>query len=597
MTRTLSTEAFLDLLRNSKLLTDQRLGEYLVRARPLPEDPKGAARHLVKAGLLTAFQAGQLLAGRYKGFFLLGGQYKVLRPIGRGGMGSVFLCEHMQLHRQVAIKVLPREQASDPATLERFQREARAAAALDHANIVRVYDVSASPDLALLVMEYAEGKNLQQVLDDDGPVPCRKAVGYAIQAAAGLQHAFERGVVHRDIKPANLLLCRNGTVKILDMGLARFQDKEDRLTQKHDGACVLGTADYMSPEQALSGRQVDIRADIYSLGATLYTLLTGRPPFGGTASQKLVAHQVLAAVPAHEVRPEVPEALSVIIARMMAKEPADRFATPAEVITALTPFASATAPAPQGPRRTHPRAHELGSPRQLLVGAGVGALAAVTLVVGLLIARQSPSAVASPVSVQPPPSDPPPRQPDIPAPPASRPANPPAPPQPAEKVLYRLNLDGQEPFVQRIEHKAFFGSPPLPESWQGFCWKDESVAEILADRVSDSMALAFRNLSGEPTCQLTTTLGGILGNLEPGRRYFLRVEYQGQREANGQFFVRRGDSSSITSGRLRPTEGRWETVELPIEQEASLVRDIAFCTAANGPQTTVFIRSVVLVER
>src|SRR5262249_41199847 len=151
--------------------SEKQLSDYLERTPDLPGDPRSAAKRLVKDGLLSTFQAGELLAGRYKGFFLLGGQYKVIRPIGRGGMGAVVLCEHLQLKRQVAIKILPPDGAREKVMLERFQREARAAAALDHPNIVRVHDVSVSPKGALLVMEYIEGKTLQQILDEEGPLP------------------------------------------------------------------------------------------------------------------------------------------------------------------------------------------------------------------------------------------------------------------------------------------------------------------------------------------------------------------------------------------------------------------------------------------
>ncbi|HZY87198.1 MAG TPA: serine/threonine-protein kinase [Gemmataceae bacterium] len=590
MTRTASTDAFLDVLRNSKLLAEQRLADYLEQSPGLPASPKAAAQQLVRDGLLTAFQAEQILAGRYKGFFLLGGQYKVLKPIGRGGMGTVFLCEHLQLNRRVAVKILPKEQARDKVALERFQREARAAAALDHPNIVRVYDVSAAP--ALLVMEYAEGKDLQEILDHQGPVPYRKAVGYVVQAAAGLQHAHERGIIHRDVKPGNLLLDRSGVVKILDMGLARFLDKDDRLTQNFDGGSVLGTADYISPEQAIASSEVDGRTDVYSLGVTLYTLICGRTPFGGSAAQKLIAHQVRKAVPAHKVRPEVPEGLSAVIARMMAKDPNRRYASAAEALTALAPFIDAAPPDGSGVRLPPTAPH---SRRPLLIGGGVGlALVVIALVLAVVSGRQSPNASAGSVAAAPP-NDPPAAVPPVKTPPA-QPARP-AAPRPAEKVLYRLNLEEQQPFLSRIENKQNSGDAQFPESWSGLCWKEESVAEVLAERVAGSMALGYRNLSGDPTCQLLTSLGGAVSSMEQGRQYVLRLEYQGQKEANAMVYVRRGDSSSFASAKLRPTGGRWEVVEIPISQEAELARDIAFCTSANGPQTTVFIRSAVLVER
>jgi serine/threonine protein kinase len=590
-----STETFLDLLRNSKLLEEQRLDAYLGAAPKLPPVPRKAAKQLVKDSLLTAYQAEQLLLGRYKGFFILGGQYKVLKPLGRGGMGHVFLCEHLKLNRFVAIKILPKEQSRDKGVLERFLREARAAAALDHPNIVGVYDVSSTPGPALLVMEYAEGKDLQVVLDHDGRVPYRKAVGYVLQAAAGLGHAHERGIIHRDIKPGNLLLDRNGVVKILDMGLARFLDKDDRLTQDLNGGSVLGTADYISPEQAISGSEVDGRTDIYSLGVTLYTLIGGRTPFGGaTTAQKLIAHQVRKAAPLHEVRPEVPPTLSAVIARMMAKEANHRYASVSEAVAALAPFADASPPPVSGKRLPSKR---FRSRRPVLIGGAVGlaALVLLALVLALVSSRLSSHASASQAAAPPPANVSPVVVPPVQTPP-TQPTRKPAP-EPVEKELYRLNLEEQQPFLSRIENKQQNSDTHFPETWMGLCWREESVAEVLASRVGNSMALGFRNLSGDTTCQLLTSLGGAVTRLEQGRRYLLRVEYQGQEEANAMVYVRRADSTSFASGKLGPTAGQWEIVEVPISEEAAQARDIAFCTSANGPQTTVFIRSVVLVER
>jgi hypothetical protein len=516
-------------------------------------------------------------------------------------MGTVFLCEHLQLGRRVAVKILPKEQARDRAALDRFQREARAAAALDHRNIVRVHDVSVSTGLALLVMEYAEGKDLQEVLQHDGAIPYPRAVGYVLQAAAGLQHAHERGIIHRDIKPANLLLDTSGTVKILDMGLARFVGREDGLTQQLGSAVFLGTVDYMAPEQAVPGTLVDSRADIYSLGATLYALITSTPPFQGSTTHKLVAHQMCDAVPAHQVRRDVPEGLSAVLARMMAKSPAERYATVAEVIAALAPFAGASADDPSGTHRPAPRAARLRSRRSRLIAAGVAAGVAALLVVAALgdwalVWRPARASTAQAAAVLP--ADPPATVPDTRTPvlQQERPASP-AGQQPTEKELYRLKLQTQEPFLSRIEKRGPSAAPQFPESWSGHCWKEESVAEVFAERVSGSMALGFRNLSGDPTCQLCTNLAGALGNLDKERQYLLRVEYQAKKDADATVYVRRNDFSHIASGRLRPTEGRWEVLEVPIEEEADQARDLAFCTSANGPETTVFIRSVVLIER
>jgi len=160
-----------------------------------------------------------------------------------------------------------------------------------------------------------------------------------------------------------------------------------------------------------------------------------------------------------------------------------------------------------------------------------------------------------------------------------------------------LNLDDQKPFLVRIENRQPDGPLSLPDGWSGFCWKEESVAEVVAERVGGSMALGFRNLSGEPTCQLTLNFASLIGNLPSGKKYVLRVEYQAQKDANATVFLRRGDYSSFASAALRPSDGRWEVVEVPFEQEAEMARDLAFCTSANGPTSTVYVRSVKLVEQ
>ncbi|MCS7017446.1 MAG: serine/threonine protein kinase, partial [Gemmatales bacterium] len=194
------------------------------------------------------------------------GKYKVLEKLGSGGMGQVFLCEHLLMRRRVAIKVLPTSKAQDPAGLERFYREARAIAAVDHPNLVRAYDIDQADNLHFLVMEYVDGVSLQELVKKVGPLPVLRACHYIYGAAVGLQHVHEIGLVHRDIKPGNILVDRNGLVKILDLGLARFFHDADELTKKYDEN-ILGTADYLSPEQAIDSHTVDIRADIYSLGA------------------------------------------------------------------------------------------------------------------------------------------------------------------------------------------------------------------------------------------------------------------------------------------------------------------------------------------
>jgi serine/threonine protein kinase len=260
----------------------------------------------------------------------------------------VYLAEHMSMRRRVAIKVLPISKADNPSALGRFYREARAAGGLDHPNLVKAHDIDEENGLHYLVMEYVDGSSLQEIIARVGPMSPERAAHYISQAALGLQAAHVGGLIHRDIKPANILLDRNGVIRVLDLGLARFySDDEDQLTLKYDEKNVLGTADYVAPEQALNSHEVDIRADIYSLGATCYFLLSGQPPFpGGKAAQKLIWHQTRMPKPLCDVRADVPIELSAVVQKMLAKDPRQRQQTPAEVAEALAPWTAATIPPP-----------------------------------------------------------------------------------------------------------------------------------------------------------------------------------------------------------------------------------------------------------
>jgi serine/threonine-protein kinase len=331
-------DAVIDLVRKSELVEADALTTFISNSGPMPNTAPDTATRLVQNGILTPFQARLILQGRYRGFKL--GPYKILDQIGAGGMGQVFLAEHTTMRRKVALKVLPPKLAQDKAGVERFYREARAVAALDHPNIVRAHDVGNEKGTHFLVMEFVEGRNLdERMRAAGGRIAVGPAVGFIVQAAAGLQHAHEKGLVHRDIKPANLLVDRAGVVKILDMGLARFfEDETDKLTKNLDDGAVLGTADYVAPEQLANANPVDHRADIYSLGATLYHLITGRPPFEGSTAQKLVAHQLKDPTAPHELVKDVPPGLSKVLKGMMAKSPDERYQTAAGVVHDLLPY-------------------------------------------------------------------------------------------------------------------------------------------------------------------------------------------------------------------------------------------------------------------
>ncbi|MCS7304286.1 MAG: protein kinase [Thermoguttaceae bacterium] len=293
--------------------------------------------HLVRQGRLTRFQASCLWEGKTQ--WLVFGEYIVLDKIGQGGMGMVLKAQHRRMDRLVAIKTLRPQALQDPKAVERFYREVKAAARLNHPNIVTAYDAGEHQGIHYLVMEYVDGPDLARLVKQYGPMAVPEALDYIIQAARGLQYAHQQGIIHRDIKPSNLLLAPSGVVKILDMGLARVAPlgrdptTGDQLTGTGQ---VMGTCDYMAPEQAVSTHHVDHRADIYSLGCTLYRLLTGEPPYKGqTLVEVLMAHRDAPIPSLRAARPEVSDDLDRIFQRMVAKRPEDRFASMAEVIRAL----------------------------------------------------------------------------------------------------------------------------------------------------------------------------------------------------------------------------------------------------------------------
>jgi hypothetical protein len=271
-------------------------------------------------------------------------RYRVLGLLGSGGMGAVYRAEHRLMQRPVALKVINQSLTNSPGAVERFQREVVAAARLAHPNIVAAYDAEQAGDLHFLAMELVDGMSLSQLLERRGRLPVAEACEYVCQAALGLQHAHERGMVHRDIKPHNLMLTPAGQVKILDFGLARFVSETSQTGALTQVGSSMGTPDYIAPEQARDAHAADIRADIYSLGCTLYSFLTGQRPFPeGDYLQKLMAHIERTPRPIAGFRNDVPPEVCRIVERMMAKDPARRLQTPAEVAAALAPFAK---PAP-----------------------------------------------------------------------------------------------------------------------------------------------------------------------------------------------------------------------------------------------------------
>jgi len=338
-----TTHDVADLLKKTRLFTDDQVGDYLAAHAHL-DSPARVLAQMQTDNMLTPFQAEQILKGRHKGFVL--GKYRLLDRIGMGGMGQVYLAEHAAMRKRVAVKVLPPNRSDNPFAKERFLREARAAALLEHPNLVRCHDLETDGDVTYLVMDYIEGSTLHDLVMRRGPQSVTRTAHFLRMIALGLSAVHERLLVHRDIKPANLLMDRSGVVRLLDLGLVRSELDDDALT-RGEGAKIVGTADYLAPEQAVASSKVDGRADLYSLGCTAYFLLTGEPPFTvEKLSQKLIAHQVAEVKPPHLLRPSISVEFSNLVLKLLAKKPADRHQSAVEVIAALEPFTREAAPEP-----------------------------------------------------------------------------------------------------------------------------------------------------------------------------------------------------------------------------------------------------------
>jgi hypothetical protein len=354
----MSGSAFFEHLRQACLLPEPVVAAAVARF-PVPAPARTIARALVAEGLLTRFQARKLLVGKPRALRL--GRYRLLARLGRGLTGPVFQAVHGTMERVVAIKVVRPQVLENRLALDLFRREVRAAAQLHHPGIVTAYDAGAARGRHFLVMEYVDGPSLQQLVQARGPLPVGLACDLMRQAAEALQYAHEKGMVHRDIKPANLLVASLSSptplVKVIDFGLARLHrlgTASPEGTIKVEPGTVLGTLDYIAPEQAENIHAADIRSDLYSLGCSFYYTLTGQVPFpGGNPLQKLMRHLTGEVPPVERLRPEVPAAVAAVVRRLMAKDPGQRFQTPAEVAEELARVCPA-APAAPGIRREAP---------------------------------------------------------------------------------------------------------------------------------------------------------------------------------------------------------------------------------------------------
>jgi serine/threonine-protein kinase len=328
-------------VRAASLLSAAQADALARELLPCFGDARSLARELMQRDWVTPYQINQLFLGR--GHELILGPYLLLERLGEGGMGQVFKARHRKMQRLLALKVIRRNRLGSPEAIRRFFREVQAVGALSHPNIVAAYDAGEVNGTYFLAMEYVEGCDLGKVVKQGGPLPVPLACDYVRQVALGLQHAFEKGLVHRDIKPSNLVVQGAGArgeagavVKILDMGLARVETPDEgsaSLTQAH---AILGTPDFIAPEQARNARDADTRSDLYSLGCTFHFILTGQVPYPAEAAMEKLLKHYLEEPPAVEVlRPEVPAAVGDVVRRLMAKAPEQRYQTPAELAGAL----------------------------------------------------------------------------------------------------------------------------------------------------------------------------------------------------------------------------------------------------------------------
>lgn len=330
---------FLQVLKKSGLLLREQIVSISKDLDQTKTDAKAAARAFVDAGMLTVFQAKQILKGRWRGLVI--NNYKLLYPVGAGGMGYVYAAKEDGSDWEVAVKVLADRCRNDAAMLTRIQLESEAGMRLKHPNILRTWSADRFDDghgeFHYVVMELVKGISLHELVCLQKPIPVKQACDIIRQAALGLQHAHDVGLVHRDVKPENLLVRSDGSVKILDFGLAMIDDNDEEFSMAMImGQDRLGTADYVAPEQSINSYKVDHRADVYGLGCTLYYALTGQPPFPyESIAVKIRCHREKRPKPVNEFRDDVPESVVQILNKMMAKRPERRFSSMQQIATML----------------------------------------------------------------------------------------------------------------------------------------------------------------------------------------------------------------------------------------------------------------------
>ncbi len=463
------------------------------------------------------------------------GHCRIEKKLGSGGMGTVYLAHHDGLHRKVAIKVLPGDLAEEPGFIERFLREARLAARLEHPNVVQVYDVGEEQGTYYICMQYVEGKSLEAILRERKRISLQESLAIAKRVAVALGTAHKLGIVHRDIKPANILISREGVVKVVDFGLAKDRDAGRSISGSGQ---IMGTPHYMSPEQAQSGN-VDRRSDIYSLGATLYHLITGRRPFDGESPLSIVLKHVREEpVSPRLIDPSIPEAVCALIARMMSKDPSARHGAAEELVRdldALKPGLSMVS-LPSGRPRRHAAIVALPLAGILIVG----------IVIGMVLAgRESPLPPPPPAAAPVPPA-PPPEASRAPEP--APPERPPAPrPGPGRKgaLLDRVRDQKERRLTEQLIART-------EEFLRAIQQKDAKAARAMADR------LTFGDLTEEEGREMFLRALGGRGELESWEFEDVQVRM------GGRPFGPAPHGTCVMTYRLKYPMGDLKAVQQPI---------------------------------